>query len=235
MYYTQCILPIVLPVVFWAAYHYHKDRCLPEPALHLVFAFALGAGAFYLGLALYGILGLVGMRYDAFLLAEQNLPGLLAYSLLVIGPVEELAKLIPFVVVILRFKEFDEPLDGIIYASFIALGFGAVENVYYLPFLDGWAAWGRAFAGPMLHIVFASIWGYYIGRAYLCCRPVIPTALLSFGFAAVVHGIYDFLVLGLAPRMLPVAAAIIVSIWIWRLKEMKSLEGLPPGPCPETD
>jgi hypothetical protein len=29
-------LPVVIPVIFWAAYHYHKDRHLPEPPLNLL-------------------------------------------------------------------------------------------------------------------------------------------------------------------------------------------------------
>ena len=36
------LLPIVLPVVFWAGYHYHKDRHLPEPPDNLLLCFLLG-------------------------------------------------------------------------------------------------------------------------------------------------------------------------------------------------
>ncbi len=233
MYYTQCLLPILVPVLFWAAYHYHKDRHLPEPPGYLLLAFLLGVGAFYLGIGLYTLLGLLNLRFDAYLLAESNLGGLFAYSMLVIGPVEEAAKLIPFVLVVLRFRAFDEPVDGIIFASFIALGFGAVENLYALRLLEGAEAWGRAFVGPVLHIVFASIWGYAVGRAWLCRRPLWPALLLSFFVAAAVHGLYDFVVLGLAPMALPIAAALIVIVWVWRLHRIRDLHALPPGPCPE--
>ena len=37
------ILPIVVPVVFWAIYHYHKDRHLPEPIGNLLLTFSLGS------------------------------------------------------------------------------------------------------------------------------------------------------------------------------------------------
>jgi len=233
MYYTQCLLPVILPILFWAIYHIHKDRHLPEPAGHLLLALALGVGSFYLGLEMYTALGHMGLRYDAFALAENNRFGLFLYSILAIGPIEELAKFIPFWLIILRLREFDEPVDGIIYASFIGLGFAAVENIYYLRFLSGIEAWGRAFVGPVLHIVFASIWGYYIGRAYLCRRSFFKTCMLALAFAAVLHGIYDFVVIGWAPRALPIAALIIIAVWIWRLKEIRYLHTLPPGPCPE--
>ncbi len=233
MYYTQCLLPVILPIIFWAVYHFHKDRHLPEPTGHLLLALALGAGSFYIGLGLYSALGVLGLRQDAFYLAETSLPGLFAYSILAIGPIEEFAKFIPFWLVILRLKEFDEPLDGIIYASFIALGFGAVENFYHLRFLSGIEAWGRAFVGPVLHIVFASLWGYFIGRAWLCQRSVLKTGLVALTAAALVHGIYDFFVIGFAPEALPIAALIVIAVWIWRLREIRYLHTLPPGPCPD--
>ena len=56
-------------------------------------------------------------------MAETNLPGLITYAILGIGLIEELAKMIPFVLVIIHLKSFNEPIDGLIYASFIALGF----------------------------------------------------------------------------------------------------------------
>jgi len=232
MYYTQTLLPIILPVLFWAVYHYHKDRHLPEPLGHLALAFFLGVAAYYLGTFMYAALGPANLRYDAFLLAETSLPGLFAYSVLVIGPIEELAKLVPFLLVVIHFREFDEPVDGIIYASFIALGFGAVENFYYLRGLDGFEAWGRAFAGPVLHIVFASIWGYYIGRAWLCRRSLGRVIFFAFLFTALLHGLYDFVVIGLAPRALPVAAMLIAGAWVWRLRRIRDLHALPRGPCP---
>ena len=167
MAYSVLIVPVVLPVLFWAWYHYHKDRHLPEPISHLLLAFLLGGVAFALGKLMYAGLGLVNLRFDAFLLAETDRLALLLYALLAIGPIEELAKVIPFLVVVRRFPEFDEPIDGIIYASFIALGFAAIENVYYFQYLTSGEALARGFVGPVVHIVFASVWGYYVGRACL--------------------------------------------------------------------
>lgn len=117
MQYGAMVLPILLPVTFWACYHYYKDRHLPEPISHLALAFGLGSGSYYLGILMYRALDLVNLRYDAYLLADTNLPGLFAYAVLVIGLIEESVKLVPFLLVVIRFGKFDEPLDGIIYAS----------------------------------------------------------------------------------------------------------------------
>ena len=140
-------LPIILPIVFWSAYHYHKDRHLPEPPLNLLLCFGLGVLAAGLSKAMYIALEPLGLRFDALLLADTSTLGLLTYSLLAIGPIEELAKLIPFIIFVRRFRAFDEPLDGIIYASFIALGYATVENLYYLDFLTPLESVARGFAG----------------------------------------------------------------------------------------
>lgn len=217
------ILPVVVPIVFWAAYHYHKDRHLPEPALNLLLCFCLGLLS--AGLSKLGYIGLepLGLRYDAVALGEDNPWGLLAYATLVIGPVEELAKLLPFLLIVIRLKAFDEPLDGIIYASFIGLGYAAAENVYYLEYLTSIESIARGFAGPVVHIIFASIWGHWITRARLSGRSIVLPAICGFAIAALLHGMYDFLVLLQPFFALPVAAALIIAIWVWRLILMRRL------------
>ena len=235
MHYTLYILPVILPVLFWACYHYYKDRHLPEPVSHLLVALSLGVGSVYLGMLMYRALDLVNLRVDAYLLAETNLPGLFAYAVLVIGLIEELAKMIPFLLVVIRFKEFNEPIDGIIYGSFIALGFAAVENIQYVQNVSSLQALARGFAGPVVHIVFASIWGYYIGRAFLCRRNLGPTVFAALAITAILHGIYDFIVIAMPAPVLPVAAFLIVGIWLWRLRLIRDLHTLPAGPCPQDE
>jgi RsiW-degrading membrane proteinase PrsW (M82 family) len=142
---------------------------------------------------------------------------------LAIGPIEEFAKLLPFVLVIIRMKAFDEPLDGIIYASFIALGYAAAENVHYQQFLTPFEAAARGFAGPVVHILFASIWGHRIGCAHLAGRSILKSGLEGFAIAALLHGVYDFVVLLNPSWSLPVAAAGIIVLWIWRLRLLHAM------------
>jgi len=79
MHATLLILPIALPVLFWAVYHYHKDRHLPEPVGHLLLTFILGMLAVGLSSAMYEALGLLGLRFDAGHLAETTSIGLFAF------------------------------------------------------------------------------------------------------------------------------------------------------------
>ena len=223
MSYGLLLLPVLLPILFWGIYHYHKDRHLPEPIGHLVLAFGLGLLSAAISRALYVALGWASLRYDALALADGNTLGLLAYSMLAIGPIEELAKLLPFLVLALRLPEMDEPIDGIIYASFVALGYAAVENAMYLDYLTPAEAAARGFAGPVVHMLFASIWGYTIGRAQLRGESLLRGLATGFLLAAGLHGLYDFIVLQQSLNALPIAAALILGIWIWRLRLLRAL------------
>ena len=217
------VLPAVVSVLFWAAYHYHKDRHLPEPAINLLICFGLGLAAVAIAKVMYMGLEPLGLRFDAVALAAETPLGLLAYALLAIGPIEELAKLLPFVIVVLRFKAFDEPLDGIIYASFIGLGYAVAENFLYLEYLTALESAARGFAGPVIHILFASIWAHRITQARLSHKPIGLALTSGFLFAAFLHGLYDSLELLKPIFALPIAATLIIAIWIWRLILLRRL------------
>ena len=223
MRYLMYIVPIVMPVIFWAGYHYYKDRHMPEPVGNLVLCFGLGILSFYLGKLMYMGLDLVGLRFNAFALAESSRVGFLAYSVLAIGGIEESAKLLPFLIVALRFKAFDEPVDGIIYAAFIALGFATVENILYLQYADGLEMVGRGFASPLVHIMFASIWAFNIGLAFLQRKRLTAIVLKYLGLAALAHGVYDFIVIALPLSALPFSALLILAIWLWRMHLIRDL------------
>ncbi len=217
-------MPIVLPVIFWAAYHYQKDRHLPEPASHLALAFVLGLLALAVSRILYAGLEPLGLRYDAYALADDNPLGLLVYAMLAIGPIEEIAKLLPFVAIIIHFKEFNEPVDGIIYASFIGLGYAAAENFLYLNTLTPLQAAARGFAAPAIHIVFASIWAHWITKDWLARRELGRSLIIGVGLAAAAHGLYDFLVMQKPAWELAIAATLIVTLWVWRLLVLRRLQ-----------
>ena len=52
---------------------------------------------------------------------------------------------------------------------------------------------------------------------------------------AILHGIYDFVVIAMPAPALPAAALLIVAIWLWRLWLIRDLHALPAGPCPQDD
>ena len=214
---TALLITILVPTLFWAGYHYYRDRSRPEPVGYTFLAFACGIAAGWLGQRLYQGLAIVGVWFDPYQLADSHTLGLLLYSVLGIALLEEFAKLLPFVLVIRWLPAFDEPVDGIIYAAFIALGFASYENFFYLDFLTTSEQLARGLSGSLIHVMFASLWGYPIGRAILAQRSIGSAVAKGLGAAVFVHGIYNFLVFGMALWSRLLAAALILIVWLWRI------------------
>ena len=218
MLYTLSV--IVAPTVFWLFYHRYKDRFRPEPLVDLGLAFLLGIGAGFLAAL---------PEVDV---ATPTLFHELAYMLLVGGLLEESAKMIPFLAVCRRFRSFDEPIDGIIYASLVAMGFACYENLQYRQWLTEGEMLARSIASPLTHCMWASIWGYAIGRAKIAGSGVARPALISLGIAAIAHGLYNFVLEGLSDYVRPLAAGIVLLIWIWRIRLIERLhqdDAVPPA------
>jgi RsiW-degrading membrane proteinase PrsW (M82 family) len=212
---------ILAPAMFWIGYLYFKDRYTPEPAPAILLSYVLGLVAGALCILLYDLSVWLGLPDDPFTLAETDRWAFFLYSLLVIGVVEEVCKFLPFWLVCMRFRKFDEEIDGFIYASAVALGFASYENLLYLPYLEGANLYGRAIASPLTHTIFASIWGYTCARARIAGRPIIWPALGGLLIAAALHGIYDFFatdsVMGAG------AALTILVLWLWRICVIRGL------------
>ncbi|KPK40819.1 MAG: hypothetical protein AMJ69_01020 [Gammaproteobacteria bacterium SG8_47] len=219
---------VFAPALLWAAYHYHKDRHQPEPALVLAALYGLGLAAAWFNMHVHQALYAIGLNADPYALArEEHWWELLFFSVFGIGLGEELSKFVPFALLATRLKHFDEPIDGIIYASFVALGFASFENLQHLRYLDGWAGVGRAVASPAVHVVFASIWGYLYGCALLRRRGKWRAAGTGLALAALTHGVYDFIAIGFSSWAHVVPPAILLGLWLWRLYLMRRLQGRP--------
>ena len=208
------LLTVLFPALLWGGYHYYRDRRRPEPITHALLAIAAGIAAGWLGQWLYRALAWLGLWQDAYALAREDLVGLLIYAVLGIGLIEETAKLVPFLLLALSLKAFDERVDGIIYAGLVALGFAAYENVLYLEFATPGENVARAITGPLVHIVFASLWGYPVGCAVLARAVLWWPIIQGFSASILIHGVYDFCVLGLPGWARVVAAAMIVGVWL---------------------
>ena len=210
---------IIAPAVFWSGYLYYKDRFQPEPIRNLGITYMLGLITAYGCIKFYALLPLIGIPDDPSALMESRGLQFFFYSLGAIGLIEELFKFLPFVLIILRFKAFDEKIDGIVYASTIALGFASVENIYYLAHLEGLELFGRAFASPLTHTIFSSIWGYTVGKARIQGKSLLKASLIGLSIAALVHGVFDFFTT--SPTLRVASSLIILVIWIWRIRIME--------------
>jgi hypothetical protein len=101
-----------------------------------------------------------------------------------------------------RSKYFDEPIDGLVYASAAALGFATIENALTLrQHAIGWIWLARTGIALPAHVFFACAWGYALGRAKRIKRPgaIFPASWLV---ATAAHGLYAYLVYGRGPAAL---------------------------------
>ena len=212
-------IALVAPALFWIGYFYYKDRFYPEPLTRLGAAFLLGIAS-ALGVILFlKILSLFGIPYEPTSLMEAHGLPFLLYSIFFTGLIEETFKFLPFLLFVLRFRSFNERTDGIIYAAVIALGFACYENSIYLASMSGVELFGRAFASPLTHAVFSSIWGYTAGTAKLSGRPIWRASILGLLISAVLHGTFNFFTTSTVWRAASALLVLIVWIWIIRVLE----------------
>ncbi len=157
------------PGIFWLWYFYRKDRIEPEPKKMVVKAFFMGMVAVFPAAA-------IEFPFSA--------AGTMVLAVIVAPIVEELLKYLFVNYGAYRDAEFNEPMDGIIYACAVALGFASVENVAYLlqAYIDPdkfsglisiSSSYGRVSIIFVLralltvpgHALWSSMWGYALGWA----------------------------------------------------------------------
>ena len=115
-------------------------------------------------------------------------------SFVMAAGVEELCKMLVVYWFVWKLPEFDERMDGIVYAARAGLGFAAVENVLYL--LGSETTGGfllmyilRALLAVPGHAIWAGIMGYFAAKKrFDGTGPGILGGLL---IAIVLHGLYD--------------------------------------------
>lgn len=196
--------------LFWLQYVDLKDRLQPEPRHKLILAYLLGIVACGIALGLFWLTEWLGFpEYDA-----GDAGWLATYCFLVIGPIEEGAKLLVALLFVFRWRTFDEPIDGLVYAAAIALGFATAENFMHLPGLPLGEQLGRSFALPFTHTMFAAVWGMAIAHARLKIRSRWRRTWYQIGAVALamgLHGLYDWLIF--AHRATWVVAGLILVLW----------------------
>jgi RsiW-degrading membrane proteinase PrsW (M82 family) len=180
------ILVASAPAFFWLWLFYRRDRWEPEPKAKVLKLFAAGmvvaAPAFFL---------------------ERWLPGPatpLFDNLVRVALVEELFKFLPVLLFAYWDREFNEPMDGIVYMVACALGFATVENALYALHGGGQLLVFRAFTSTLAHVGFSGLLGYKLGVARFRERGGAWLVLRAFAVVVVLHGVYDLL---LAAKHMP--------------------------------
>lgn len=206
------ILIAFTPGLLWLVYFYRKDRFDPEPVPLVLGAFAAGAVAVAPAIALETPLEILWRHLlpDGQLFQGVNF-------LLNVALVEECLKFGIVYGFLYPHRSFDEPVDGLIYASAVALGFASAENLIYM-FQMGWdIILLRGLLTTLAHVLFACFWGMALGRARFEARygersqhGLILRGLL---LAIAAHALYNYLL------MLNLQGGLLVLVlllsWMW--------------------
>jgi RsiW-degrading membrane proteinase PrsW (M82 family) len=229
-----------IPAVLWLGFFYLMDRHEPEPK-------QLVAGVCVLGMLIAAPLAdFVQSQFAP--PAPLGIPGLSAFSLdralhamLIVGLSQEMCKYAVVRYTIYMSREFDEPMDGIVYMMACGTGFAVWVNYHRLSgqhhevYLSIGAA--QAVVTTLAHASFAGVLGYVMGRAKFSRRSApVRGILLMIGLllAAAFNGQFTLVAGWVVQRGMAQhpwysvgyaaasAAAIFGIIWLFSLRLLAS-------------
>ena len=199
----------ILPVILLMIYINRQDKYEKEPPGMLILAFFAGMLAIPMTLIMVGITNAIlysdSVFYSAFI--DAGFP-------------EELSKFIILFLLIWWNKNFNEHMDGIVYATFVSLGFACIENILYV--LEGGISTGivRAIISVPGHFLFGVLMGYFLSLAKFNESKKLPYILLAILVPACVHGLFDWLLmasdaLGNAFSIILLLFFLVLDVFMW--------------------
>ncbi|MCB9136522.1 MAG: PrsW family intramembrane metalloprotease [Anaerolineales bacterium] len=183
---TGVVLSII-PAVLWLGFFYRRDRLEPEPKSMVI-------QVFFLGGLLAAAIG-IPLVENIFQVSEwmyANVWTRLLGGILVVGFTQEFLKYAAVRWTVYKTDEFDEPVDGIIYATAAGLGYAAMLNILFVVQSGGvdlGAGVIRITIISMAHASFAGVVGYFLGIEKFQNKPVWFTSL-GVVIAAVLNGVF---------------------------------------------
>lgn len=202
-----------LPSFLWLWFWLKEDRQNPEPKMMIVGTFIAGGlsvfAAFYLERE-------TAVNFDLSTLENAKINfspiwnGIKAsYPLIVLffgwALIEEFVKYVAAMIAAFRNKNFNEPVDAMIYMITAALGFAALENSLFLlkTFRLGMGGFDfllngnlRFFGATLLHIFSSAIVGVAIGLSFqITGWRKIFRIILGVLIAALLHALFNFFII----------------------------------------
>ena len=206
------ILPSLLIVLFFV-----KSDRFPEPTSQIIKIFMYGIllcfPAYYLNTALGDIYANTGLSES------------LISSFLSAAPVEEILKFTVLYSLVYKMKDFNEPIDGIVYGVTVSLGFATLENIYYVYVLSdyfGTTSQGlailRSFSAIPAHAIFGATMGYFFMKySFIQKQNNLAMCLIV---PILLHGIYNFF----AGQYFIISLLTVIISWIVLLRAFSRLK-----------
>ncbi len=217
-YQTYLIFPIlgaVAGAMLWLSYFKRIDVLEGERVRDMTVAFVIGFLTPSMAVWIYRLLEAQGINFNGLLWND------LLYAIFGVGLTEELVKLAGvFIAFRVLKKSINEPLDHLLFAGIVALGFSVRENFIYYNNYGSQIITGRTFISSLTHIINTSICVYGIyrfsmfnkGNKYL-------NAFVAISLAVGSHGLFDFFltqpVIGkITPFLATLVYLVGINFWI---------------------
>lgn len=153
----------LIPAILWMFLYYYKDYTDPEPKKIITQTFLLGA---------FFALPFLGLRYILQLLPELSALVSGVIGIIIFAAMEEIVKLSASIMIVSHNKiDFNQIIDGVVYAVSAALGFAFIENIIYfsnfitsggqnLLFVTVFRSLGTMLAHTLFSAIAGLIWAY---------------------------------------------------------------------------
>ena len=182
----ELIALAIAPGIAICLYLFYTDVFNREPKKNLIISFFLGCLAI-----------LPAIFFEKTFEYTQNgtILGTAVFAYAIVGFSEEFSKYLGLRFYSYNQKAFDEPLDGIVYAVMVSMGFATLENLLYAyKFQSMQVQVMRMFLSVPAHATFAVIMGYFIGKAKFDSKKSIGLMITGLAGAILFHGSFDFFI-----------------------------------------
>lgn len=150
---------------------------------------------------------------------RSSVTGLLGYSVIQVGMVEEFSKILPFFIILFTTRWVDESLDFILYPALSAIGFATTENILYASSHGMEVLQYRAVLSLPGHVFFSVISGWFLYRGIQSGGGFSVLWFLGGYLLGVLsHGLYNFfLFLG---GMWSLVSVVLASLFAFYIKKI---------------
>ena len=210
------LLISLAPVAIIAFYVWFRDKYEREPVRMVLLAMLAGTIIVFPVILVEQGIQSIGQSFEGLSAAAWH-------AFAVAGFTEELFKFMALYVLIWKSPEFNDKYDGIVYATFVSLGFAGVENVMYVLQSGFNTGLMRAFTAVPAHAIFGITMGYYFGMARFYRKRQTELKWKALWVPILLHGIYDFILMTGIGWLLIIFAGFVVYLYITGLKRMKAL------------
>jgi len=209
------LLLALAPAAIVMMYVYFRDKYEKEPISLILKGILLGA------IIIFPV-GVIENYFMQFGTDLAKIPKAAYNGFIVAGATEEAFKFLMVFILIWRNRNFNEKFDGIVYSVSVALGFAAIENLFYI-FSNNSLQVGllRAFTAVPGHAVFGIVMGFYLGMARFSTQNRAKWLLRAFTVPWLLHGTYDFMIMSGHPVLIFAFIPFLVFMYRYGLKRMR--------------